>query len=121
MDIVAAEKRGVKLAAIEGSEWIKETVLEGQKYVGHILYPDVTSRTKELKAQRGKEKVGIDTGNLKNSFDAETREGGLVGVITGGGPGYDGFLNRWRIDELFVAEHSNESQEIIKREVRRVL
>jgi len=120
-EIVAAEKRGVKLAAIEGSEWIKEAVFEGQKYVGHTLYPDVTSRTKELKAQRGKEKVGIDTGNLKNSFDAETREGGLVGVITGGGPGYDRFLNRWRIDELFIAEHSNESQEIIKREVRRVL
>ena len=36
-EIVAAEKRGVKLAAIEGSEWIKEAVFEGQKYVGHTL------------------------------------------------------------------------------------
>lgn len=119
--IVAAEKHGVLLAANEGAEWIKEEVFEGQRYVGHTFYPDVTAKTKELKRKKGEERVGIDTGNLKTSFDAETKEGGLVGVITGGGQRYGTFLNRWRIGELFIAEHGEAAQEIIKREIRKVL
>ena len=118
-DILAGAKRGVKLATESGVEFIKEEIFEGQRYVGSEFYPDIKPATKQYKAEKGKEKVGIDTGNLKTSFDSEYQHDGLAGIITGGGPGYESFLSRWQIDELFKKERGEKTREIIRGEIRK--
>ena len=120
-EIIEGSKRGVKFATEEGIEWIKEEVMEGQRYVGSEFYPDVKPTTKQYKAEKGKEKVGIDTGNLKSSFDTEYQHGGLSGIITGGGPNYAGFLERWQIDALFLKERGEVVRQVIKDEIEKTL
>ena len=120
-DILAGAKRGVKLATESGVEFIKEEVFEGQRYVGSEFYPDVKPETKQYKAEKGKEKVGIDTGNLKTSWDSRYEHDGLAGIITGGGPGYAEFLSRWQIDELFKKERGEKTREIIRNEIRKTI
>ena len=120
-DILANAKRGVKMATESGVEWIKEEVMEGQRYLGSEFYPNVKPETKQYKAERGKEKVGIDTGNLKSSFDTEYLHDGLSGIITGGGPGYGSFLARWQIDELFLKERGEVVRQVIKDEIEKTL
>ena len=120
-EILSSGKRGVELATESGVEWIKEDVMEGQDFVGDEFYPDVKPETKQRKAEAGKEKVGIDTGNLKSSFDSEYERDGLTGIITGGGPGYEEFLARWQIDELFLRERGEKSREIIRAEIKKGL
>ena len=120
-DIVTGAKRGVKLATESGVGWIIEEVFEGQRYVGSEYYPDVKPETKQYKAEKGKEKVGIDTGNLKTSWDSRFEHDGLAGIITGGGPGYAEFLSRWQIDELFKKERGEKTREIIRREIRKTI
>jgi len=117
--IIAGAKRGVELATESGVEWIKEDVMEGQRYVGSEFYPDVKPATKQYKAEKGKEKVGIDTGNLKTSFDSRYERGGLSGIITGGGPGYENFLARWQIDELFKEQRGEKTRQIIKGAIKK--
>ena len=117
--ILSGAKRGVTLATESGVEWIKEDVMEGQGYVGDEFYPDVKPETKQYKAEKGKEKVGIDTGNLKTSIDSEYERNGLTGIITGGGPEYGEFLARWQIDELFLRERGEKTREIIRGEVKK--
>ena len=120
-DIIEGAKRGVKIATETGVEWIKEEVMEGQRYVGSDFYPDVKPATKQYKAEKGTEKVGIDTGNLKSSFDSRYEHGGLAGIITGGGPGYGSFLERWQIDALFLKERGAVTRRIIKDEIGKSL
>lgn len=119
--ILSGAKRGVQLATESGVEWIKEEVMEGQRYVGSEFYPDVKPITKQYKAEKGKEKVGIDTGNLKSSFDTEYQHGGLSGIITGGGHGYGRFLSRWQIDKLFLEQRGEKTRDIIKDEIKKSL
>lgn len=118
-EILSGAKKGVKIATESGAEWIKEEVMEGQHYVGSEFYPDVKPVTKQYKAKKGKEKVGIDTGNLKSSFDTEYEHGGLSGIITGGGPGYGKFLERWQIDALFLKERGKVTRELIRGEIKK--
>ena len=120
-EILSGAKKGVKIATETGAEWIKEEVMEGQRYVGSEFYPDVKPATKQYKAEKGKEKVGIDTGNLKSSFDTEYEHDGLSGIITGGGPGYGSFLERWQIDALFLKERGEKSRELIRGEIKKSL
>ncbi len=117
--ILAGARRGVKLATEEGVEFIKSDIFEGQKFVGDDLYPDVKESTKRIKAIKGKELVGVDTGNLKASFDTSYENKGLSGIITGGGPEYGEFLNRWQIDQLFLKERGNKSRELIREEINK--
>jgi len=117
--ILSGARRGVKLATESGVEWIKEDVMEGQEFVGDEFYPDVKPTTKQQKAEKGREKVGILTGNLKASFDTEYDHDGLEGIITGGGPGYEEFLLRWQIDMLFLRERGNKSRELIRGEINK--
>ena len=119
--ILSGARRGVKLATESGVEWIKEDVMEGQGYVGDEFYPDVKPTTKRYKAEKGREKVGILTGNLKASLDTEYDHDGLEGIITGGGPGYEEFLERWQIDMLFLKERGNKSRELIRGEIKKDL
>ena len=119
--ILSGARRGVKLATESGVEWIKEDVMEGQGFVGDEFYPDVKPTTKQRKAEAGKEKVGIDTGNLKASMDTEYDHDGLEGIITGGGPGYEEFLERWQIDMLFLKERGDKSRELIRGEIKKDL
>ena len=120
-EIIEGSKRGVKFATEEGIEWIKEEVMEGQRYVGSEFYPNVKPETKQYKAEKGKEKVGIDTGNLKSSFDSSYEHGGLSGIITGGGLGYGKFLERWQIDALFMKERGSATRRIIRTEIEKAL
>ena len=119
--ILSGARRGVKLATESGVEWIKEDVMEAQGYVGDEFYPDVKPVTKQRKAEAGREKVGILTGNLKASMDTEYDHDGLEGIITGGGPGYEEFLERWQIDQLFLKERGNKSRELIRGEIKKDL
>ena len=116
-EILSGAKRGVKLATESGVEFIKEEVFEGQRFLGTEYFPHVKPETKQRKAEAGKEKVGIDTGNLKSSFDTEYKHGGLSGIITGGGPEYGKFLERWQIDALFLKERGEVTRRIIKDEM----
>ena len=119
--ILSGARRGVKLATESGVEWIKEDVMEAQGYVGDEFYPDVTPVTKQRKAEAGREKVGILTGNLKASMDTEYDHDGLEGIITGGGPGYEEFLARWQIDMLFLKERGDKSRALIREEIKKDL
>ena len=119
--ILSGARRGVKLATESGVEWIKEDVMEGQEFVGSEFYPDVKPTTKQYKAEKGREKVGILTGNLKDSFDTEYDHDGLEGIITGGGPRYEEFLERWQIDQLFLKERGDKSRELIRGEIKKDL
>jgi len=118
-DIIEGAKKGVREATESGIEFIKSDIFENQKFVGSEYYPDVKETTKRIKAIKGKELVGVDTGNLKSSFDSEYEHGGLTGIITGGGPGYGKFLERWQIDALFLKERGEETRRIIKREIKK--
>ena len=114
--IIAAAERGVKLATEGGAEWIRSSVFMGE-YVGHQYYPDVKPSTKRIKAKRGKEIVGVDTGNLRNSFNSDVK--GLKGIIRGGGKGYAKFLSRWQIDSLFMEKRGKRTREIIEGEIKK--
>ena len=120
-EILSGAKKGVKIATESGVEFIKEEVFEGQRFLGTEYFPHVKESTKRIKAIKGKEKVGIDTGNLKSSFDSSYEHGGLSGIITGGGPGYESFLERWQIDALFLKERGGATRRIIKSEIEKVL
>lgn len=120
-DIIEGAKIGVRKATESGVEFIKSDIFEAQKFVGDEFYPDVTPATKRYKAEKGKEKIGIDTGNLKSSFDSSYEHGGLSGIITGGGPGYGKFLERWQIDALFLKERGEKSREFIRGEIKKSL
>lgn len=120
-DIIEGAKIGVRKATESGVEFIKSDIFEAQKFVGSEFYPDVTPATKRYKAEKGKEKIGIDTGNLKSSFDSSYEHGGFSGIITGGGPNYAGFLERWQIDALFLKERGEKSRELIWGEVKKKL
>jgi len=119
--ILSGARRGVKFATESGVEWIKEDVMEGQGYVGDEFYPDVKPTTKQYKAEKGREKVGILTGNLKASIDSSIERDGLEGTITGGGLNYEEFLERWQIDMLFLRERGNKSREMIRGEIEKEL
>lgn len=120
-DIIEGGKKGVRKATESGAEFIKEEVFEGQRFLGTEYFPHVKESTKRIKAIKGKEKVGIDTGNLKSSFGTEYEHGGLSGIITGGGPGYGKFLERWQIDALFLKERGEKSRELIRGEIKKSL
>ena len=113
--IVAAAKRGVKLATESGVEWIKGDVFSGQSYVGHSYYPDVKPATKAYKAKVGKENVGIMTGNLVSSFGSSVS--GLRGTIKGAG--YAEFSSRWLIGSLFMEKRAKRTREIIEGEIKK--
>ena len=114
--IITAAERGVKLATEEGTEWVRSSVFGGE-HVGHQYYPDVKPSTKRIKAKKGKEIVGVDTGNLRNSFNSDVK--GLKGTIRGGGKGYAKFLSRWQIDSLFMEKRAKRTREIIEGEIKK--
>ena len=115
--IIAAAERGVKLATEEGVEWVRIDVVQGQKYVGDENYPDVKQSTKRIKAKKGRELVGRDTGNWVTSFNSVVK--GLVGTIRGGGAKYGKFQLRWRIGDLFMAHRAKRTREIIEGEIKK--
>ena len=120
-DIIEGAKIGVRKATESGVEFIKSDIFENQEFVGTEFYPNVKETTKRMKAIKGKELVGVDTGNLKTSFDSSYENSGLSGIITGGGPGYGKFLERWQIDALFLKERGEKSRELIRGEIKKSL
>lgn len=114
--IIGAAEHGVKLATEEGVEFIRSEIFTG-KYTGHQYYPDVKPSTKRIKAKKGREIVGVDTGNLRDSFNSDVK--GLAGTIRGGGGGYSGFLSRWQIDSLFMEVRAKRTREIIEGEIKK--
>jgi len=123
--IEQALKTGVAKAGDSGVEWIKEDVFNGQQFVGTNYFPDVKLATKKTKAKLGMEDVLVRTGNLRDSFDTHYSSDGLTCTIRGGGGNmnadYSRVLTRWLIDELFYKHRSKKSQEIIEKELKRVL
>lgn len=115
--IITAAKRGVELATEEGVEWIKQDVVQGQKYVGDANYPDVKPTTKRWKAKKGRELVGRFTGNWVSSFDSSVK--GLKGTIRGGSAKYAKFQSRWQVDSLFMEKRAKRTREIIEREIKK--
>lgn len=119
--IIKAAEKGVAASVEESVEWIKNDVIQGQQYAGHQHYPDVTPATKRRKAATGKTKVLINTGNFLSSWTGKAN--GLKGVITGGGQDYaaDLYKRGWKIDLLWHAEHSKESEKIIKATIEKAV
>ena len=120
---------GVTKATDTGAEWIKQDVFNGQEFVGSTLYPNVKKTTRKQKAKKGMEKVGIMTGNLRDSFDTHYSSDGLTGTIRGGGGvtvngkkvNYGKFLAKWQIDKLFQKHRATKSREIMEKELKKVL
>ena len=124
-EILSGAKKGVKIATESGAEWIVNDVFLGQEFVGDELYPDVTSETKQRKAEKGNTLVGVDTSDLVHTFDTEYEHNGLTGIITGGGGNagaYSGrFFERWQVDALFMRERGEKSRELIRGEIKKSL
>jgi len=119
--ILAGAQAGVHVATEDALDFIKNTVVDEQRYVGHRFYPDVSPRTKEWKEKRGMEKVGRRTGNWVSSFDASYSDGGMVGIVTGGGhvkgSDYEDFQRGWQVDKLWAAERSDHARDLIRMHV----
>lgn len=123
------QKLGVMKATDSGAEWIKGEVFNNQMFVGSDLYPNVTKGTRATKAKKGQEKVGIMTGNLRDSFDTHYSSDGMTGTIRGGaGVTMDGkkvnygkFLAKWQIDKLFYKHRAKKSREIMEAEIQKAL
>lgn len=120
-ELKQAMKMGVLKATDSGVTWIKGEIFNDQKFVGSRLYPNVTKATRARKAKKGMNKVGIMTGNLRDSFDTHCTNGGLTGHIRGGGKDYGRFLARWQIDKLFYKHRAKKSREIMDKEIKKVL
>lgn len=128
-EIEAAMKLGVKKATDSGVTWIQQEVFNNQEFLGTKFYPNVTKSTRAFKAKKGQEKVGIMTGNLRDSFDTHYSSDGLTGTIRGGGGitvkgkkvNYGRFLSKWRIDKLFFKHRAKKSREIMEKELKKVL
>lgn len=124
-----AMKLGVVKATDSGAEWIKQDVFNGQEFLGGKYFPNVKPATRKTKARKGQERVGIMTGNLRDSFDTHYSSDKLTGTIRGGGGvtvngkkvNYGKFLTRWQIDKLFYKHRAKESKKIVEKEIRKVL
>jgi hypothetical protein len=127
--IEQAMKTGVLKVCDSGVTWIQEEIFDGQKYVGSKYYPNVKALTRAIKAKQGQERVGIITGNLRDSFDTHYSSDGLTGTIRGGGSitvngkkvNYGKFLTRWQIDKLFYTHRTKKSREIMDKEIKKAL
>jgi hypothetical protein len=120
-EVELAVKRGIVKVCDSGVTWIQEEIFDGQKYVGSPDYPNVKASTRAIKAKQGQEKVGIMTGNLRDSFDTHYSSDGLTGTIRGGGKRYVEFNARWRIAALFYKHRAKESREIMNKEMKKAL
>jgi hypothetical protein len=120
-EVEAAMKTGVVKACDSGVTWIQQEIFNGQKFVGSANYPNVKNSTRAIKAKKGQEKVGIMTGNLRDSFDTHYSADRLTGTIRGGGEGYSKFLARWQIDKLFNTHRAKKSREIVNKEIKKAL
>lgn len=128
-EVECAMKLGVKKATDSGVTWIQQEVFNNQKFVGTKFYPDVTKATRQTKAEKGQEKVGIVTGNLRDSFDTHYSSDGLTGTIRGGGgitangkkADYSRFLKKWQIGKLFSKHRAKKSREIMDKELKKAL
>jgi hypothetical protein len=128
-DVERSMKLGVLKATDSGAEWIKQDVFNGQEFVGSKLYPNVKSTTRQTKAKNGQEKVGIITGELRDSFDTHYSSDKLTGTIRGGGGvtkkgkkvNYGKFLAKWLIGALFKKHRAKKSREIMAKEIKKAL
>lgn len=128
-EVERAMKVGIKKATDSGVEFIKSEIFNNQKFVGTKFYPNVTKATRQIKAKKGQEKVGIMTGNLRDSFDTHYSADGLTGTIRGGGGvtengkkvDYSRFLKKWQIGKLFSKHRAKKSREIVEREIKKAL
>ncbi|MBE9594189.1 MAG: hypothetical protein IMF19_12025 [Proteobacteria bacterium] len=119
--VIAAMRLGIMKSGDSGVTWIQQEVFDGQKYVGSKDYPDVKASTHAIKAKLGQEKVGIMTGNLRDSFDTHYSSDRLTVTIRGGGKGYGKFNAIWRIDRLFYKHRAMKSREIMDKEIKKAL
>lgn len=115
--IIGGAERGVKLAAEDGVHWVQIEVVQNQGFLGDPNYPDVTDATKRIKAKKGKELVGKDTGNWVASFNSDVK--GLVGTIKGGGAKYGTFQARWQVGPLYMEHRAGKACEIIEGEIKK--
>jgi len=119
--IIAGAELGVHAATEDALDFIKNTVVDEQRYVGHRFYPNVSPKTKEWKREHGVEDVGRITGVWVTSFDASYTNGGMVGIVSGGGhvkgSDYEDFQRRWQVDKLWAAERSDHARDLIRMHV----
>jgi|LGOV01.1.fsa_nt_gb hypothetical protein len=124
-DILTGAIAGVRIATEDALDFVKETVVEGQHHVGHPLYPQVKPETARWKAKHGMQKVGRRTGAWVTSFDTIYEDGGLVGIVSGGGhvkgADYTHFQERWKVDELWYSERSMFAREAIAQAVKKAV
>jgi len=116
--ILAGAQVGIHAATEDALDFIKTTVVDEQRYVGHRFYPDVSQKTKEWKAKHGMEKVGRRTGNWITSFDASYSDGGMVGIVSGGGhvkgSDYAKFQQIWDVEKLWAEERGDHARNLIR-------
>jgi hypothetical protein len=119
-DLIDCAEDGVEAACAETTTWIKNDVLLDQKYLDREYFPEVKPVTRAAKNKRGERQVLIHTGHLKDSWNFDAK--GLEGVVGSGLEGYfERIYQRWKIDQLWLAEHSGEAMDIIKKAIGRKL
>ena len=117
-DLIDCAEDGVEAACADTTDWIKHDVLLDQKYLDTEYFPEVKPATRDAKSKRGERQVLIHTGHLKDSWNFARR--GLEGVVGSGLEGYfERIYQRWKIDQLWLAEHSKEAMDIIKKAMAR--
>jgi hypothetical protein len=117
-DLIDCAEDGIEAACAETTDWIKQDVLLDQKYLDTEYFPEVKPATRATKNKRGERQVLIHTGHLKDSWNFS--RSGLEGIVGSGTEGYfKKIYTKWKIDQLWLAEHSKESMEIIKKAMAR--
>jgi hypothetical protein len=121
MRLLKEVKKGIRSATDDTVNWVRGDVLEGQKYVGDSLFPQVKPSTKLSKMKAGKEKVLIMTGNARDSIKQKFAQGGMTGIINFGANYWIHLMKKWKIHELFRKERVKPVRKIMEKHIRRAL
>lgn len=122
--IITGAIAGVYTATEDALGFVQEAV-DTQIWVGDKNYPDVKPATKKWKAKHGMEKVLRRTGNWITSFDTQYEDGGLTGIVSGGGhikgADYTVLQERWRMEKLWYEKRSMVARAMIEQGVKNAI
>jgi hypothetical protein len=120
--IISGAVAGVRIATEDALDFVQDAV-DNQTWVGHPYYPDVKPATKKWKAKHGVEDVLRITGNWITSFDTMYEDGGLTGIVSGGGhvkgADYTHLQKRWQMEKLWYEKRSMVARELIAQAVKK--
>ena len=122
--IITGAIAGVHTATEDALDFVQDAV-DTQRWVGDKNCPDVKPATKKWKAKHGMEKVLRRTGNWIASFDTMYEDGGLTGIVSGGGhvkgADYTHLQKRWQMEKLWYEKRSMVARGFIEQAVKKAV